>query len=140
MKTITLFILFLALFNGFGFFVQNNYSDTCLYDNGILLYLEVDDLPKFESDEFNTALEYIYSNIKYPSLFEAQGIVIVSFVVTKYGNIEKITIEKSLCDVCNVFDNEVKRVLLSMPKWIAGKKDNEFVNTLMFLPVNFKIQ
>jgi protein TonB len=136
MKILTVFIL--AFFNGFALFAQSNCLNTCLYnDSTVLLYLEVDELPKFQTGDFDTALEYIYSNIKYPSEIDVQGKVIVSFVVTKCGRIEQIKIEKKLCNEC---DNEIKRVLRSMPKWRAGEKNNKYVNTLLFLSVNFKLE
>ena len=130
-------LLSLILLNSFGTFAQNNRSDTSRYNNITLLYLNVDELPYFQSDSFNTALEYIYSNIKLPRQFGSiTGTVIVSFVVTKYGKIERIWIERGLHEA---FDKEVKRVLLSMPKWRAGKKNNKFVNTLLFLPIDFRL-
>lgn len=132
-----LFGLALVLFLSFGTFAQNNCSDTCLYDDNLVLYLEVDELPKFQSNDFNTVMEYIYSNIKYPSQIDVRGKVIVSFVITKYGEIEQIQIEKSLCVEC---DSEVKTVLHSMPEWKAGKKNGKFVNTLLLMSVDFKLQ
>lgn len=133
----TSIVLFLIMFNVFGIFTQNNCSKTHLYSDTTILYVEVDELPKFQSGNFNTALEYIYSNIKYPDEVDITGTVIVSFVITKCGKIEKVRIEKELYKEC---DDEVERVLLSMPKWQAGKKDNKYVNTLLFLPINFKLQ
>lgn len=133
----TLIVLFLIVFNIFGVFAQNNCSDTRPHSDTTILYIEVDELPKFQSTNFNTALEYIYSNIKYPNEADITGMVIVSFVVTKCGKIEKVRIEKELYKEC---DDEVKRVLLSMPKWQAGKKNNKHVNTLLFLPIKFKLQ
>lgn len=133
----TLYFLALVQFLNFGIFAQKNSSDTCLYDDNLVLYFEVDKLPKFQSNDFNTVMEYVYSNIKYPSQIDVQGKVIVSFIITKYGEIEQIKIEKSLCEEC---DDEVKKVLLSMPKWKAGKKNGKFVNTLLLMSVNFKLQ
>ena len=130
-------ILYAALLNSFALFAQNNCLDNKLYADSTILYLNVDELPKFKSKKFDTALDYIYSNIKYPSEADVTGTVIVSFVVTKCGKIEKVRIEKGLYKEC---DNEVKMVLLSMPKWEAGKKNNKFVNTLLFLSINFKLQ
>ncbi len=133
----TLYFLALVQFLNFGIFAQKNSSDTCLYDDNLVLYFEVDKLPKFQSNDFNTVMEYVYSNIKYPSQIDVQGKVIVSFIITKYGEIEQIKIEKSLCEEC---DDEVKKVLLSMPKWKAGKKNGKFVNTLLLMSINFKLQ
>jgi len=133
----TSIVLFLILFNILGIFAQNHCSDTRPYSDTTILYIEVDELPKFQSDNFNTALEYIYSNIKYPNEADITGTVIISLVITKCGKIENVRIEKGLYKEC---DEEVKRVLLSMPKWQAGKKNNKHVNTLLLLPINFKLQ
>jgi protein TonB len=131
-----LMFILLALLNSNIFASQSYSTDTCGYGDSTILYLEVDELPKFLSSNYNTALEYIYSNVQYPSEINVQGKVIVSFVVTKSGEIEKIKVEKKLCDEC---DNEVKKVLRYMPKWNAGKKNGKAVNTLLLLAVNFKL-
>jgi protein TonB len=132
-----LIILFFVIVNSFGLIAQNNSFDTCLYSDTTILYIEVDELPRFQSDCFKTVLEYIYTNIKYPNDADVTGTVIVSFVITTCGKIEQVRIEKKLYKEC---DDEVKRVLLSMPKWSAGKKDNKYVNTLLFLSINFNLQ
>lgn len=133
----TLFIFTLVLFFNFGAFAQNNFSDTCLFDDNSVLYLEVDELPKFQSNDFNTVMEYVYSNIKYPTQIDVRGKVIASFVITKCGEIEQIKIEKNLCEEC---DSEVEKVLYSMQKWKAGRKNGKFVNTLLLISVDFKLQ
>ena len=125
-------VLFLTLFINTALFAQ----DINLTNKNTFLYLEVDELPHFQSDVFNTVMEYIYSNIEYPSQIDLQGSIIVSFVVTKFGDIANIKIEKTLFKEC---DNEVTRVLLEMPKWIPGRKNNENVNTLLFLRIDFTI-
>jgi len=125
-------VLFLTLFTNIAIFAQ----DINLSNKNTFLYLEVDELPQFQSDIFNTVLEYIYSHIEYPSQIDLQGSIIVSFVVTKFGDIANIKIEKTLFKEC---DNEVTRVLLEMPKWTPGRKNNENVNTLLFLRIDFTI-
>ncbi len=116
---------------------QSNIHNTCEYSDKAIPYLEVDELPKFQSENCSTALEYIYSKIQYPSEIDVQGKVIVSFVVTKCGKIEKIKIEKKLCNEC---DDEVQKALLAMPKWKAGKKDGKLVDTWLILPIDFKLE
>jgi len=133
----TLLVLLLTLSVSNMLIAQSNSTNLCVNNDSIVPYLEVDELPKFQSQKYHTALEYIYSNIQYPSEIDVQGKVIVSFVVTKYGKIEKVKIEKKLCNEC---DNEVQRVLCSMPKWSAGKKNGKTVNTLLLLIVNFKLE
>ena len=132
----TLVILFIVSLNSFVFFAQNTHTNSC--NNRVVLYLDVDELPKFQNADFNSAIEYIVANMKYPwDIDGQQGKVIVSFIVTKYGNVERVKIEKSLCETC---DNEVKRILSSMPNWIAGKKDNKPVNTLLLLSIDFTLR
>ena len=116
---------------------QNRSLYTCQDNNNTMLYIDVDELPKFQSEKFKTVLEYMYSKIDYPWQFDGQGKVIVSFVVTKYGCVEQVKIEKSLSKEC---DDEVKRVLYSMPKWKAGRKNNKPVDTLLLLSINFKLE
>ncbi len=130
----TLLFLSLVLFRGFGLLAQEC-PETRMRNDEPVFYLDVDELPKFKSDDFDTALEYICSNIEYPVPdLDVSGSVIVSFIVTECGTIERVWIEKSLFEE---HDDEVKRVLLSMPKWQPGKKNNKPVNTLLFLPVRF---
>jgi hypothetical protein len=135
MKTLLVLLLTLSVSN--MLIAQSNSTNICVKNDSIVPYLEVDELPKFQSQKYHTALEYIYSNIQYPSEIDVQGKVIVSFVVNKNGKIEKVKIEKKLCNEC---DNEVQRVLCSMPKWRAGKKNGKAVNTLLLLVVNFKLK
>jgi protein TonB len=130
-------VLFLALCTNFALFAQNSSFDTCQHSKSTLFYLEVDELPKFQSGVFRTALEYICSKIEYPRQIDVNGAVIVSFIVTKDGIIEDIKIEKGIQKDC---DNEVKRVLLEMPKWIPGRKNDENVNTLLLLRVDFTVR
>ena len=104
--------------------------------NNPFFYLEVDDLPKFPSEKYDGLYDYIYSNIKYPQEASISGKVIVSFIVSKDGNIQEVKIEKPLCEEC---DNEVKRLLTSMPQWQAGEKAGRKVDTLLIIPISFNL-
>lgn len=122
----TLAILF-ALFYGVNVFSQDIDGDKVFSDvQNAVLYIDLDELPKFESKNYKSATEYIYDNIQYPQKIDAQGFVIVSFVVTQYGDIADVVIERGLCKEC---DNEVVKALLSMPRWTPGKKCHKVVNT-----------
>jgi outer membrane biosynthesis protein TonB len=83
-----------------------------------------------------TALEFIYKNLKWPNGFDGQGTVIVSFIVKKNGDICNIKIEKGLCPEC---DNEVKRILSSMPKWKPGEINKKPVDVILYLPILFRL-
>jgi TonB family protein len=82
---------------------------------------------------------WIQTNIVYPQ--EAiemgeQGRVFVTFVVEKNGDVSSIDIEKG---VSPPIDEEVIRLISSMPQWTPGEVDGYVVRTKMRLPVNFKL-
>jgi len=84
-------------------------------------------------------LEYIYSNIKYPKEAKEAGIggvVVARFVVDKSGEIRNAKIVRSLGGGT---DEEVLRVVESMPTWIPGKQRGVPVNVEFNLPIKFKI-
>ena len=99
-------------------------------------YLEVDELPRFSSEDYDDMYDYIYSNITYPQEADVSGKVIASFVVSKDGSVQDVKIEKPLYEEC---DGEVRRVLAAMPRWKAGKKDGKPVNTWLIVPVSFSL-
>ena len=100
----------------------------------MFFYLDVDELPRFNK---GNVFEYIYSNIEYPDQIDIQGKIIVSFIITKEGKVENVKLEKMLFPQC---DEQIQKILYSMPSWIPGKKDGVKVNTLLLMPINFSIQ
>lgn len=107
-------------------------------------YMEV--MPRFPGGEL-ALRNYISQNIRYPKQAEKnkiEGRVIVMFLVTLEGNLEQIRILKS---VDPELDNEVIRMIKSMPKWEPGKtitikngrETIDKVKTFYTLPVNFKL-
>lgn len=100
----------------------------------VFFYLDVDELPQFSE---GNVYEYIYNNIEYPDQIDIQGKIIVSFVITKEGNIEHVKLEKRLFPQC---DEQVQKMICSMPAWSPGKKNGVAVNTLLLIPINFSIR
>lgn len=130
--------IFLIVFIG-SIYLAKGQVDSCNnYTNNdkLYLYFEVDQLPRFEYKD-KTLMGYIYENLKWPSSFDGQGTVIVSFVIKKDGNVSNIRIEKKLFDGC---DNEVKRVLRMMPTWKPGKVKNKVVDIIFYIPIRFKLE
>ncbi len=85
-------------------------------------------------------LEYIYGNIKYPSIARENGIegtVFATFVVEKDGS---ITIPKVLRDIGGGCGKEVLRVIKQMPDWIPGAQRGRKVRVQFNLPVKFSLQ
>jgi len=102
--------------------------------NDTILYCDADKLPIFNYNKMNVS-EYLYSNIFLTEqMLETQGKVIVSFIINKKGEVSNVKIEKSLTPAC---DKEVLRIFREMPLWSPAKKNNEFVNVIMFYPVYF---
>ncbi len=102
------------------------------------IFQVVEEMPSFPGG-MDKLLEWIYDNIKYPSIAQEnqiQGRVIVEFVVNKDGSIvdPKVirSIDKSL-------DNEAMRVIKAMPKWSPGKQRGKPVRVKYTLPVMFKL-
>ncbi|HOL75053.1 MAG TPA: energy transducer TonB [Bacteroidales bacterium] len=126
-----IFIL-LILFSKLCFGQKFNNADICSQEE-VYLYLNVDKMPTFSYEKLS-AMEYIYNNIKWPNEFEWEGTIVVSFIISKNGDVYNTKIERGLCELC---DNEVKRIINSMPKWEPGEKNGKPVNVLILIPIRF---
>lgn len=85
-------------------------------------------------------MEYLKNNIQYPAACKekgVQGIVLVEFVITKKGKIEKV---KVLIPVDPDLDAEAKRVISKMPNWKPAELNGKKVNSIYQIPINFKLQ
>ena len=83
---------------------------------------------------------YFSSELKYPE--EAvkdsiQGIVTVSFIITKEGRPEKITILNSLGQA---FDKEVVRLIENMPTWKSAVMNRTPVPSKISMPLTFRLE
>jgi len=88
-------------------------------------------------------LEYIYQNLKYPTLARQQGIsgqCVAQFIVSTDGTIENIKIVKDIGEGCGEAVNDVLTSMNNMPqKWNPGKQNNKLVKVLYTLPVKFSL-
>ena len=85
-------------------------------------------------------LEYIYSNINYPSIARqngVEGLVLIQFVIAKDGSIGEIKISKDIGAGCG---KEAARVVKNMPDWIPGKQRGKKVAVRYNFPVKFKLK
>ena len=64
-----------------------------------------------------------------------KGKVVVQFVVNKSGKIEDIEFLRSLYSGC---DEEVIRLIESMPDWIPARKAGEKIDAYYTIPIQFK--
>lgn len=114
---------------------------------------EVDEMPRFPGCDEGTAEEktkcsnqkmigFIVNNLKYPEEAKKNGVdgmVVISFVVNKKGEIVNIKNVKSIGNGC---DEAAMKVVNKMQKeitWVAGKKDGKTVAVEMKLPFKFKL-
>jgi len=84
-------------------------------------------------------LRYIYQNIHYPPAALKQrinGRVVCSFIVNEDGSLSDITLVQG---VYVFLDDEVLRVVRSMPVWKPALKDGKPVKIKYVMPVVFKL-
>lgn len=84
-------------------------------------------------------MEYLRTNINYPTLAREagiQGTVYVSFVVDKSGKVNDVSILRGIGGGC---DEEVIRLIESMPNWIPGIHRGNPVDMKMEMPVKFSL-
>jgi len=99
----------------------------------------VEQMPTFPGGD-EELIKFLGENIRYPAIAQENGIsgrVIVKFVVTRKGEVDRIEVVRS---VDSSLDKEAIRVVKSMPKWIPGKQNGENVSVWFTLPVNFRLQ
>jgi TonB family protein len=103
------------------------------------IYYGVEIPPSFPGGE-DEMMKYILDNLVYPALAAKNGIegrVTIRFVVNKKGEITDVTVLRGLDPSC---DEEVIRVVKSMPKWVPGKQNGVNVNVYYTLPIVYKLQ
>ncbi|MFM9949180.1 MAG: TonB family protein [Saprospiraceae bacterium] len=85
-------------------------------------------------------LEALYKNIKYPALAREENVmgnVLIRFMLEKDGSISEI---KVLRGVCEVIEQECRRVMKFMPEWMPGMKNGKPVRVWYNLPIKFKLE
>jgi protein TonB len=133
-----LFLLALFICTSISIQAQNNagINDSIISDSTI--YYIVDILPEFPGGELKLN-EFIRENLVYPEKalkMNIQGRVYISFVVEKDGSLTNLEILKGIGYGC---DEEVLRLVKSMPKWIPGYEEGEVKRFQYYLPAEFKL-
>lgn len=96
-------------------------------------------MPQFPGGE-QDLMRYISQNLKYPVVDQENGIqgrVIIRFVVSKTGAIEKVEVLRGVSPSMN---REATRVVESMPKWIPGRQNGQPVAVFFTLPIHFQLR
>ncbi len=102
------------------------------------VYTVIEQMPQFPGGE-KELLKFIANNIKYPVVAQEKGIqgrVIVRFVVSKTGQVDRVEVIRSLDSDC---DKEAVRVIKLLPKFIPGKQNGENVAVWYTLPITYKL-
>jgi TonB family protein len=92
--------------------------------------------PEFPGGK-NELAKWLAKNLKYPKEAKksgTQGIVKVEFKIDKTGKISDAKIIEGLHPLC---DDEVLRLVNSMPNWIPGDLNGKKVDVLYILPIRF---
>lgn len=102
-------------------------------------YTYVEQMPTFPGGE-SEMMKYLGKNIRYPAAAQRagiEGIVVLSFVVSKTGEISEIQVLKNLGGGT---DEEAVRVVKTMPTWTPGKQNGRAVPVRYTLPVRYTIK
>jgi protein TonB len=102
------------------------------------VFTTVELMPAFNGG-MDALAKYLSKNLRYPrgaADAGVQGKVYVSFVVGRDGEISKIELLKGIGFGC---DEEARRVIKGMPKWIPGKQSGRAVMCKFTLPIAFTL-
>jgi len=94
--------------------------------------------PEF-ADEKSALLRYIYQNTHYPQAALMQritGRVVCSFIINENGSISDITLIQS---AYSFLDDEVLRVIRSIPSWKPVMQNGKAIKVKCIAPVVFKL-
>lgn len=103
------------------------------------VYTVIEQMPIFPGGE-QELLNYINKNIKYPVIAQENGIqgkVILRFVVSKTGAVDKVEVVRSLDPAC---DKEAVRVVKTLPRFVPGKQNGVNVSVWYTLPVTYRLE
>lgn len=98
-----------------------------------------EEMPQFVykgSNDSNVGFRsYVADSIRIPA-GDCHGKVYVQFVVERDSTVDKIEILRGMPE-CVGYEEEVRRLLLSMPKWIPGRQGGVAARVKYVMPVEF---
>jgi len=101
-------------------------------------FMYVEQMPTFPGGT-EAMYSYVYKELKYPAIARENGIagqVIVQFVVSKEGEIQKAKVVRGIGGGCN---EEALRIVNSMPKWNPAMHNGRTVAVTFTLPIKFSL-
>ena len=96
-------------------------------------------MPEFPGGQ-NALMAWLQKNLEYPDEAKEQGIegrVFVQFNVYSTGVCGNFTVLKSPSPILS---NAALKTIKKMPKWTPGMQNGKAVNTVMRLPISYKLQ
>lgn len=103
------------------------------------VYMYVEQMPVFPGGQTGL-IDYIQASLRYPAEAvkqQVEGKVFVKFVVATDGRVTKPEIQKGLGTGC---DEEVLRVIRTLPPFEPGKQNGRQVQVSYTVPVTFSLQ
>lgn len=113
-------------------------EDPSTENDSLEIFISAETMPEFVGGEIELS-KFLSKNIIYPKLAKEnnfEGRVIVRFVVEKDGTISNTDILRKLGFGC---DEEVIRLVKTMPKWVPGKQNGKPVRVYYTLPIVFEL-
>ncbi len=105
------------------------------------VYEIVDDVALFPGGQ-DALRTFISKNLRYPEKFKeasVEGKVVLRFIVSEEGEISDIEVRTGVPG-CKECDDEVVRMVKSMPRWIPAQLNRKTVKSYSTLIVRFKMQ
>lgn len=102
-------------------------------------FIIVERKPEFPGGK-EALYKFLSAQVKYPleaSEFNISGKIFVTFIVNENGNIRNPQIVKGLG---YGVDEEVLRVILTMPKWLPARQNGKAVRSEFALPIQFTLR
>ncbi|MCL2027552.1 MAG: TonB family protein [Bacteroidales bacterium] len=102
------------------------------------IHITVDVPPTFPGGD-EARIKFLQDNVRYPAEARSRGVqgtVFVSFVVETDGKLSNIHIVRGIGAGC---DDEVIRIVESMPQWIPGRHGGKAVRVQFVMPVRFTL-
>ena len=100
------------------------------------IHLVVDNPPIFPGGD-EARIKFLQDNVLYPEEARkrgVQGTVFVQFVIEPDGRVSDVEIVRGIGAGC---DEEVVRVVESMPRWIPGRHQGKAVRVQFMMPFRF---
>jgi TonB family protein len=103
------------------------------------IFVVVEEMPVFPGGD-EALMKFINNNVQYPTSAKEKritGRVIIRFAVMAKGNIDNVSVLKS---VDAELDAEAIRVVKSLPVWTPGQQGGKPVNVWYSVPISFLLQ